>query len=169
MSAPPLEAPGSAALTTAVPGAFTILRVDGIATKRVKWVGGREVTIHPAPNLARGTYRVEVAASVEQLRRHIERLATAETLAWGLPAYPAGDFITKAELANLNGGASATTITRTRDHFEYAPAPGWVMLDCDYVPAGATLDSLHELLVSAAPGLVASRSSECQVPPPTST
>jgi hypothetical protein len=129
-----------------------VLRVDGIATKRMK-LKGREVAIHPAPNLARGIYRVEVAGSVGQLRSHIEGLSTAETLVWGLPAHTAGDFVTKSELANLNGSAPATTITRTRDHFEYAPAPGWMMLDLDYVPAGATLDSLRDLLVSVAPGL----------------
>ena len=143
-------------MSTAAPhpaGAFTVLRVDGIATKRMKWTGGSEVAIHPAPNLGRGSYRVEVAGSVDQLRNHIERLSTAETLVWGLPVHSAGDFITKPELAKLNGSAPATTISRTREHFAYAPTAGWMMLDFDYVPAGATLDLLRDMLVSVASGL----------------
>jgi hypothetical protein len=42
-SAPALEAPGETH-TSPEAGAFTVLRVDGIATKRIQWKGGREVT-----------------------------------------------------------------------------------------------------------------------------
>src|SRR5439155_11701430 len=83
----------------------------------------------------------------------IEKLSTGEVLTWGVPAHVEGNFLTKADLANLNGGASASTIARTRDAFTFAPTMGWLMLDCDYVKEKATLDSLRETLVSAVPGL----------------
>lgn len=134
------------------PGALTVLRVEGIATKRIRWQNGQLVR-KDAPEPACGTYRVEVATDVQQLRIHIESLSTSEALIWGVPPHPGGEFVTKKVLANLNGTAPPTTIARDGNHFSFAPKMGWIMLDFDYVPDGATLDSLRDVLISAAAGL----------------
>ena len=83
----------------------------------------------------------------------IESLSKSEVLVWGVPPHPAGEFVTKKVLASLNGSAPATTIARDGNHFSFAPTMGWIMLDFDYVPDGATLDSLRDLLISVADGL----------------
>ena len=97
-----------------------------------RWDGSK-IEIQSAPPLARGTYRREVASSVDALRRIIEQLSTSEVVTWGVPAHASGEFITKADLASLNGKAPASTIARTRDAFSFAPTMGWLMLDFDYV------------------------------------
>lgn len=119
-SAPP-GPPGPSTSDPTIPaGSFTVLKVDGTATKRIRWDGSK-ITILSAPPLVRGTYRREVASSVDALRRIIEQLPTSEVLTWGVPAHVEGVFVTNSDLAGPNGGAPASIMARTRDAFSFAP------------------------------------------------
>ncbi|MEZ5643605.1 MAG: hypothetical protein R3E99_00305 [Burkholderiaceae bacterium] len=137
---------------TSLPLAFTV--ITGIQPNRLTKVIGLSadgsMRKESSAMLSRGRAQRVVAADLNDLRATLDALTSAQAVAWGVTQDEAVDLCTQGDAEAQQAGA----ITRTRENFRFAGAPGVMMLDHDGLPDGE-LSALQfrDRLIAAAPVL----------------
>src|SRR5437588_1640302 len=159
----------------AVPVAASLVRPDQLAFTIVTASHGRplakrfwldkttgELKTKTVVALTRGTARIEYAPSLAEFAERLDRLTTSQAVLYGLPPHAKAAVVTQDQFERLTSKERQGVITRSREHLEFAHAPGCAMLDFD--PAGAPTslltaiaspDQTRELLLTAVPALAA--------------
>jgi hypothetical protein len=110
--------------------------------------------------LTRGTARIEYAPSLVEFAERLEGLTTSQAVLYGIPTLAKAAVVTQDQFERLTPTQRNGVITRSREHLQFAHAPGCAMLDFD--PAGAPTslvaaiaspEQTRELLLSAVPEL----------------
>ncbi|HRD87493.1 MAG TPA: hypothetical protein PK752_04420 [Accumulibacter sp.] len=105
-------------------------------------------------DLSRGRCETFALENFGEFAGLLDGLESNQALAYGVsPEHPKAHIVTKAA---LSANPTPNTITRSREFFQFAPAPGVMMLDHDGVQDGQdelTPDKLRAKLLNAAPML----------------
>jgi hypothetical protein len=130
--------------------------------KRFWLSGGGELQTETVVALADGEISIEHASSISAFAERLDRLETHQAVVYGIPAAPNATIVTQKRYRTLGPEERRGVIARTREHIQFAPAPGCAMLDFDaagapqgLLDAAASPDQTRELLIQAVPELAA--------------
>lgn len=134
---------------------FTVITSAGAPlAKRFRVTDSGDLSTETAATLVRGEARVEHASGLTVFAERLDSLATHQAVVYGIPSLSTAAVVTQKQFESLRESERTGVITRTREHLQFAPAPGIAMLDFD--PSGATEamggavacpDQVRELLV----------------------
>jgi hypothetical protein len=112
--------------------------------------------------LRRGTARVEYVPSLVEFAERLDSLTTSQAVLYGIPPHAKAAVVTQDQFERLSPAQRQGVITRSREHLQFAHAPGCAMLDFDPAGAPPTLvtaiaspDRTRDLLIAAVPELAA--------------
>jgi len=126
------------------------------------WLNGNgELQTETAVPLASGEVAVEHAASISAFVQRLDRLEAHQAVLYGIPSTPTARVVTQERLGAIPATERQGVIARTREHLQFAQAPGSMMLDFDVsgapqrlLNAVASPEQVRDLLVKAVPELV---------------
>ena len=126
------------------------------------WLSGiGELQTETAVPLASGEVAVEHAPSISAFAERLDRLEGHQAVLYGIPALAKATVVTEERLEAMPLTDRKGVIARTREHLQYAQAPGCMMLDFDVsgaperlLAAVASPEQVRDLLVKAVPELV---------------
>jgi hypothetical protein len=142
--------------------AFTVVSVeDGQPLGKRYWLDddGELATDTPVP-LSRGEANVQYALSIGDFATFLEALKPHQAVLHGIPPVAKARIVTKEVYEQLTPDQRVGVVARTRECFQFAHAPGFLMIDVD--PGGAPRSLLEaiaspehtrELLLRAVPEL----------------
>ena len=145
--------------------AFTIVTAShGRPLAKRFWLDSKtdELKTKTVVALTRGTARIEYAPSLAEFAERVDALTTSQAVLYGIPPLAKAAVVTQDQYEGLTAAQRQGVITRSREHLQFAHAPGCAMLDFD--PAGApsslltaiaSPDQTRELLIRAVPELAA--------------
>ncbi len=125
------------------------------------WLSGTsELQTETAVPLASGEVTVEHAPSLLAFGERLDRLEPHQAVLYGIPSLPTARVVTQERLDAIPATERRGVIARTREHLQFAQAPGCMMLDFDasgapqpLLDAVASPDQTREVLVKAVPEL----------------
>jgi hypothetical protein len=128
--------------------------------KRFWLSGAGELQTETAVPLASGEVAVAHAASIAAFAQWLDRLEAHQAVLYGIPSTPTARVVTRECLDAIPATERQGVIARTREHLQFAQAPGCMMLDFDVsgaperiLAAVALPDQVRDLLVKAVPEL----------------
>ena len=99
--------------------------------KRFRLTKTGELETETAAALTRGRAEVEHAASLADFSERLDRLHKNQAVLYGIPQLATAAVITKEAFERLRVEERRSVITRSREHVQFASAPGCLMLDFD--------------------------------------
>lgn len=141
---------------------FTIISADDrMPLAKRYWLSETgDLNSQTAATLVRGTVRVEYAPSFEAFGERLGYLDTHQSVLYGIPPDAEATVVTQKEFERTPVEQRDGIITRTREHLQFAPAPGVAMMDFDapgapaeVLEAVASPEKTRELLLKAVPEL----------------
>lgn len=127
---------------------FTSHRPE-VLTKIIRLQSDGSIEKKSAASMHSGTAERTAVQCLEELARNLDRLDSSQAVGWGVARPERAAIVTEKEAQEQPGA-----LTRTRQHFTFAPGPGVMMLDHDGVPEGALgAEALRDRLIAACPAL----------------
>src|SRR2546426_707485 len=125
------------------------------------WLNGNgDLQTETAVPLASGEVAVEHAASISAFVQRLDRLEAHQAVLYGIPSTTTARVVTQERLGAIPATERQGVIARTREHLQFAQAPGCMMLDFDVsgapqrlLDAVASPEQVRDLLVKAVPEL----------------
>ena len=151
------------------PLTITVFEADRPITKTLRLDGNGELDKKTPPQMARGKARRYRLENVGEFVEMLEFLEPRHALAFGEPCDPARDEFAVVTKDKLPAVTTPGVIARSREFFQWANAPGVLLLDFDAPKDGeplgidAALDALFTAVpeLEAAPMVIRPSSSSC--------
>ena len=110
--------------------AFTIVTASkGRPLAKRFWLDSKtdELKTKTVVALTRGTARIEYAPSLAEFAERLDSLTTSQAVLYGLPPHAKAAVVTQDQFERLTSKERQGVITRSREHLQFAHAPGCAM------------------------------------------